>query len=122
MQKKKILIVDDEKNLAIVFRQILESHGYETHIALDGKQGVESAKDLKPDVIVLDIKMPKKDGISVLKELRSIPQFVETPIIVLSAKGQLHEINMGLKAGASTYLCKPVMPNDIIMKIEEFLS
>ena len=122
MPRKKILLVDDEKNLAIVFRQILESHGYETHIALDGEIGVELAKELSPDTIVLDIKMPKKDGISVLKELRSNPRFAETPIIVLSAKGQLHEINMGLEAGASTYLCKPVMPHDIINKIEEFLS
>ena len=119
---KKILIVDDEKNLAVVFRKILEGYGYETHVALDGDKGVELAKELRPDVIVLDIKMPKKDGISVLKELRSIPLFAETPIIVLSAKGQLHEINMGLKAGASAYLCKPVMPNDIINTIEEFIS
>ncbi len=122
MAAKKILIIDDEKNLAILFGKILEGHGYEAHIALDGQQGVESAKKLIPDAIVLDIKMPKKDGISVLKEMRSIPKFAQTPIIVLSAKGQLHEINLGLKAGASAYLCKPVMPNDIITKLDEYLS
>lgn len=122
MSKNKILIIDDEKNLALIFGKILEGHGYQVHIALDGKQGVESALEIVPDAIVLDIKMPKKDGIAVLKELRAMPEFTETPIIVLSAKGQLHEINLGLKAGASSYLCKPVMPNDIINKLDEYLS
>lgn len=122
MGNKKILIIDDEKDLALIFGKLLENHGYEVHIALDGKQGIESAMEIIPDAIVLDIKMPKKDGITVLKELRSDQRFADTPIIVLSAKGQLHEINMGLKAGASAYLCKPVMPNDIINKLDAYLS
>lgn len=122
MNKKRILIVDDEKNLATILKKLLENLDYDTHIALDGQQGIDLAYELNPDVILLDIKMPKKDGISVLKELRSNPKFSKTPIVVLSAKGQLHEISAGIEAGASSYLCKPVVLDDIVDKIGEYLT
>lgn len=121
MNKQKILIIDDQKNLLTVLKNLLDYHNFETHIALEGQQGIDMAKELNPDFILLDIKMPKKDGIEVLKELRSIPEFKQTPIVVLSAKGQLHEINAGIKAGATSYLCKPVVLQNIIDKIDEFL-
>lgn len=121
MNKKKILIIDDQKDLLTLLKNIFDHHNFETHIALDGQQGIDMTKELNPDFILLDIKMSNKDGIEVLKELRAIPDFKKTPIVVLSAKGQLHEINEGIKAGASSYLCKPVVLQNIINKIDEFL-
>ena len=122
MDRKKILIVDDEKNLAIMLKKILENIKYDINLAFDGQHCLELARELNPDFILLDIKMPKKDGIGVLSDLRSDPKFKETPIVVLSAKGQLHEISAGIEAGASAYLCKPVMIGEIVNTIERYLS
>jgi DNA-binding response OmpR family regulator len=122
MAGSKILIVDDELNLINMLQRLLRNFGYDVAIATDGLEALEQANQFKPDVILLDIKIPHMDGIQVLKTLRSAPRFAETPIIVLSAKGQLHEINAGMEAGADTYLCKPVMFDEILNTIMRHLT
>jgi two-component system KDP operon response regulator KdpE len=122
MAGSKILIVDDEINLVNMLQRLLKNLDYDVAVATDGLQGLERANQFQPDLILLDIKMPNMDGIQVLKTLRSITRFSEIPIIVLSAKGQLHEINAGLEAGADTYLCKPVMFDEILNTIMRHLT
>ena len=121
MPKPKILIADDEKNLVIMLQRILKKKGYAVAVANNGLQAVEQANQFKPDLILLDIKMPGMDGIQVLKELRRNLRFMDTPIVVLSAKGQPHEINAGLVAGADIFLCKPVMFDEIFNTIQNLL-
>ena len=118
----KILIVDDEINLVNMLQRLLKNLGYDISVAMDGRQALERANQFEPDLILLDIKMPDMDGIQVLKSLRSTPFFAERPIIVLSAKGQLHEINAGIEAGADTYLCKPVMFDEILTTVKRHLT
>jgi DNA-binding response OmpR family regulator len=122
MTGSKILIVDDEINLVNMLQRLLNNLDYDIAAAMNGRQALELADQFEPDLILLDIKMPDMDGIQVLKTLRSTASFAETPIIVLSAKGQLHEINAGIEAGADTYLCKPVMFDEILNTIVRHLS
>lgn len=122
MTGSKILIVDDEINLVNMLQRLLKNLDYDVAVAMDGRQALERANQFEPDLILLDIKMPDMDGIQVLKSLRSTSCFAETPIIVLSAKGQLHEINAGIDAGADTYLCKPVMFDEILATVKRHLT
>ena len=122
MTGSKILIVDDEINLVNMLQRLLKNLDYDVAVAMNGRQALELANQFKPDLILLDIKMPDMDGIQVLKTLKSDTCFAETPIIVLSAKGQLHEINAGIEAGADTYLCKPVMFDEILNTIIRHLT
>ena len=122
MQGSKILIVDDEQTLVNMLKRILNKMDFQVAVANNGLQAVEQASQFDPDIILLDIKMPQMDGIQVLKKLRGMPRFAETPIVVLSAKGQPHEINAGLEAGADSYLCKPVMFEEIFKTIQGYLQ
>jgi DNA-binding response OmpR family regulator len=122
MTGSKILIVDDEINLVNMLQRLLINLGYDISVAMDGRQALERANQFEPDLILLDIKMPDMDGIQVLKSLRSTPCFAKTPIVVLSAKGQLHEINAGIEAGADIYLCKPVMFDEILTTVKRHLT
>ncbi|MGD9008551.1 MAG: response regulator [Desulfobacteraceae bacterium] len=122
MTRSRILIVDDEINLVNMLQRLLKNLDYDVAVAMDGRQALELADQFDPDLILLDIKMPDMNGVQVLKTLRSIACFAETPIIVLSAKGQLHEINAGIEAGADTYLCKPVMFDEILNTIIRHLT
>ena len=122
MAGAKILIVDDEINLVNMLQRLLKNLDYDVAVATNGRHALEQADQFDPDVILLDIKMPDMDGIQVLKTLRSTPRFAETPIIVLSAKGQLHEISAGMEAGADTYMCKPVMFDQILNAITRHLT
>ncbi len=122
MAGAKILIVDDEINLANMLQRLLRNLDYDVAVATDGRHALELSNQFEPDLILLDMKMPDMDGIQVLTTLRSTPRFAETPIVVLSAKGQLHEINAGMKAGADTYMCKPVMLDQILNTIARHLT
>lgn len=122
MIRSKILIVDDEINLVNMLQRLLKNLDYDVATATDGRQALERANQFEPDLILLDIKISNMDGIEVLKTLRSTTYFAEIPIIVLSAKGQLHEINAGIEAGADTYLCKPVMFDEILNTIIRHLA
>lgn len=122
MPGSKILIVDDEINLVNMLKRLLKNLDYDVAVAMDGRQALERADQFDPDVILLDIKMPDMDGLQVLETLRGTTSCAETPIIILSAKGQLHEINAGIEAGADTYLCKPVMFDEILNTIKRHLT
>lgn len=122
MPGSKILIVDDEINLVNMLQRLLKNLDYDVAVAMDGRQALERADQFAPDVILLDLKMPDMDGLQVLETLRGTTSCAETPIIILSAKGQLHEINAGIEAGADTYLCKPVMFDEILNTIKRHLT
>ena len=100
----KILMIDDDLNICESVKLYLEHEGYEVKIANDGVQGVETFKLYSPDIVLLDIMMPKKDGWQVCREIREISS---TPIIMLTAKGEVFDKVLSLELGADDYLIKP---------------
>jgi len=112
----KVLIVDDEKRLADAVAQNLRRQNFDTDVAYDGEAGLYNSLSGIYDVILLDIMMPKKDGLTVLSELRA--ENVETPVILLTALGEVEDRVRGLNCGADDYLPKPFLTEELIARIK----
>lgn len=113
----KILIVDDEPDIVEFISYNLKSKGYLISTAKDGNEAIRKAKEFKPDLILLDIMMPNKDGMETIKELRKMPEFDDTAIIFLTAlSDEKYEIE-GLKVGADDYISKPIKPELLSTRI-----
>lgn len=118
----KILIVDDEPIVQKVLSEALRAEGFETISALDGEKGLSIAFSQKPDLILLDIIMPKMDGISVLKKLKESPRTKEIPIVVLTNLREGEAIDISEKSGVLGYLVKADYTlKDLVAKIRNFL-
>jgi two-component system alkaline phosphatase synthesis response regulator PhoP len=117
--KEKILIVEDEKELINGLRLNLEFEGYEVISAEDGEEGLSKACSDAPDLILLDIMLPKKDGLEVCRELRQ--QNITTPIIMLTAKGEEVDKVVGLEIGADDYITKPFSLKELLARIKAHL-
>ena len=111
---KKALIVEDDGNIAELLRLYLEKDGFEVQCAADGGRGVELARSFEPDVILLDIMLPVKDGWQVCREVRS---FSRTPILMLTAKGETSDKVNGLEMGADDYITKPFEVRELLARI-----
>jgi DNA-binding response OmpR family regulator len=122
MRKKKILAVDDEPNILMSIKFILEMEGYEVHIARDGDEALEVAERVLPDLILLDINMPRKDGYEVCRILQERKDLSETKVIMLTAKGQTLEKKKGLEVGADDYVTKPFSAEDLLEKIRTMIE
>ena len=121
--KKKILIIEDEKLLLEMYQSRFEKEGYQVLTATTGRPGLKLAKEEKPDLIILDILMPRTDGYEVIKKVREDAQIKKIPILVLSNLGQQEEINKGLKLGADDYIVKTdITPSELINKVERMLK
>ena len=112
-----VLIVDDDPLLVSLVQHKLKSRGYTVITSTDGAAGLERARTLKPDIIVLDIMMPVLDGRSTLLRLREDPQFSQTPVVMLTARGREDDIVDLLQLGASDYLVKPFSPEELAARI-----
>ena len=113
-----ILVVDDEKNIVQLARIYLQKEGYTVESANDGKQALERAKAVKPDLIVLDIMMPEMDGLEVVKELRKT---TNVPVIMLTARGEDIDRIIGLEVGADDYMAKPFNPRELVARVKAVL-
>ena len=102
-----VLIIEDDPNIADLLHLYLEKEGYATTIAADGGKGVEKFRELRPDLVLLDIMLPVMDGWEVLRTIR---QESKTPVIMLTAKGEVEDRIIGLELGADDYLVKPFSP------------
>ena len=116
---KSILIVEDEKKVSALVQKAMEKENFLVSCAFNGKEGIEILQKNKFDVIVLDILMPEKDGITMLKEIRE--QGNVTPVLFLSAKGSTEEKIIGLNSGADDYLPKPFAISELIARISALL-
>ncbi|OFI06580.1 transcriptional regulatory protein SrrA [Clostridium acetireducens DSM 10703] len=114
----KILIVDDDENICEVIKMYLENYGYNTAVCYDGKQAEEVFLEYKPDLVLLDIMLPRIDGIDVLKWIR---KDYNTPIIMLTAKGETFDKVLGLELGADDYIVKPFEPKELLARIKAVL-
>jgi two-component system response regulator ResD len=113
-----ILVVDDEKNIVQLARLYLNNEGYRVEAANDGKQALEKAKTVRPDLIVLDIMMPEMDGLTVCKELRKTSN---VPVIILTARGDDIDRIIGLEIGADDYMAKPFNPRELVARVKAVL-
>ncbi len=114
---KQILIADDEPDILEIVSYNLGKEGYEIYTAKDGNEAIERAKQLNPDLIILDIMMPKKTGVEVCQILRSQPQFQDTLIIFLTAMSDEASQIKGLETGADDYVNKPISPKVLVSRV-----
>jgi two-component system alkaline phosphatase synthesis response regulator PhoP len=117
---KKILIADDEADILEIISYNLELHGYQVFTAKDGDQAIRLAKEERPDLIILDIMMPKKSGIEVCRILRSQPEFKDTLIVFLTALNDELSHVKGLEYGADDFISKPISPKIMVSKVNAF--
>lgn len=114
----KILVVEDEPDIALALRLVLERAGYEFVSAADGRSGLRLVHEQRPDLLVLDIALPVMDGWTVLERVRDL---AEIPVLLLSAHGQESDKVRGLRAGADDYLTKPFTNNELLARVEALL-
>lgn len=124
---KRILIVDDDPDLVEAISMILKSKHYEVIVAYGGVEGLEKTKTEKPDLIVLDVMMPDKDGYTVCKELKADPVLCEIPVLLLTAvvshiSTTRYSHQMGMETEADDYMDKPVEPAELVKRVEALLS
>ncbi len=111
----KILVVDDEKAIGDIIKFNLEKEGFDVEVAYDGEEGLEKIKLISPDLLILDIMMPRKDGFQVLKEIRPVFKF---PVIVLTAKEEEVDKVLGLELGADDYMVKPFSMRELMARVK----
>lgn len=132
-EKQRILIVDDNRALVLASERVLQKNGFDVITAFNGLEGLEKARAEKPDLIILDIVMPKLDGYEVCRQLKSDPDTTRIPVIILSAKGEidtskaapavgLEEVYLGYDCRACNFLTKPVTANDLLDAVRSELS
>jgi two-component system alkaline phosphatase synthesis response regulator PhoP len=111
---KRVLVVDDERHIVRLIQVNLEREGYQVLTAFDGKDGLQKAKNEKPDLVVLDVMMPYMDGFEVLKNMKADPVTAEIPVIMLTAKAQDADVFRGWSSGVDCYLTKPFNPMELL--------
>lgn len=122
MHKKKILLIDDEIDILEILSYNLEKEGYLVTTATNGNEGIEKAKEVIPDLILLDVMMPEKDGIETCQELRQIKELQDTLIVFLSARSEEFSQLAGFQAGANDYVVKIIKPKILTSKINALLQ
>jgi len=115
----RILVAEDDLDIRELIAISLRYAGYEVIPAADGQQAVDLTIAEKPDLIILDVQMPRLTGFEALKQIKVRPEFIDTPVVILSAKGQESEIQSGLELGATQYILKPFAPDELIEKIKQ---
>jgi len=122
MPGKKIMAVDDERHIVRLIQVNLERSGFQVITAFDGPEALRKVETDRPDVIVLDVMMPKMDGFEVLKRLQANPETRNIPVIMLTAKAQDADVFRGWSSGVSAYLTKPFNPLELITFVKRILS
>ncbi len=122
MEQKRILVVDDEVDLVQTIQFSLELEGYKVLVAHNGEDGLNQARREKPDLILLDIMLPKLDGFKVCRLLKFDEQYKHIPILMLTAKTQEKDKSLGAETGAEEYITKPFDMQDLIEKVKKYLN
>ncbi|WDF53740.1 response regulator transcription factor [Mucilaginibacter sp. KACC 22063] len=119
--KQKILIVDDEPDILELIEYNLKKEGYQVYLANNGQEGVNEAKKVLPDLIILDIMMPKMDGIEACRIMRTMPEFKNTFMVFLTARSEEYSEIAGFNVGADDYIAKPIKPRALVSRINAIL-
>ena len=118
----RILVVDDEPPIVRLMEFILARQGHEMLVAVNGEEALEKVRTLKPDLVLLDIMMPRIDGYEVARTLRADPAYSRLPIIMLSAKAQEDDIRKGMDVGVDEYITKPFSPEHLVHVVSDYLN
>lgn len=126
-RKAKILVVDDDADFVEATKTVLESERYQVIVAYDGDEGLEKARKENPDLIILDIIMPVKDGFSAAQQLKKEPQLSKIPVLMLTGFAQKGggtslAVSQGLALEAEDYIEKPVAPEELLRRVKRFLQ
>jgi len=118
----KILIAEDERDIRDLVAFTLRFAGHEVFAASNGEEAVEMAPQVNPDLILMDVRMPRMTGYEACRAMKGNPELRDIPVVFLSAKGQESEIQQGLDAGAEEYLLKPFAPDQLTVRIKSILA
>jgi len=119
---KKVLIVDDEANIVTALDYLLSRSGYEVRSASNGEEALRQVQDFAPDLVLLDVMIPRKSGYDVCQRIRERPEWSGIKIMILSAKGREAEISKGLALGADQYITKPFSNAELVARIGQLLG
>lgn len=119
---KSVLIVDDESYIVKSLSFVMKNAGFEAYSAGDGEEALQKLDEMVPDLVILDVMMPKLDGFEVCKAIRGNPAWSSIKIIMLTAKGRDSEREKGLALGADDYLTKPFSTRDILKRVQEMMN
>ncbi|MEO8101277.1 MAG: response regulator, partial [Betaproteobacteria bacterium] len=122
MKRARILIADDEPAIAVSLEFLLSNDGYETRVARDGHEALKSARDFLPDLIVLDLMLPRMSGLDVCRVLRADPQQGRLKVLMLTARGGTKDLARGQAAGVDAYQVKPFSTQDLLAQIRRLLA
>ncbi len=118
----KVLVADDEPNIVISLEYLLKREGYTVIIAKDGQEAMEAITRERPDLVLLDVMMPKKTGLEVCQEVRAVEALQTTKILMLTAKGRDIDVAKGLALGADAYMTKPFSTRELLLKVAQMLG
>ncbi|MBN1913950.1 MAG: response regulator [Candidatus Omnitrophica bacterium] len=121
MDKKRILLIEDKLDLAETIKLRLEANNYEVLLAADGKQGLDKVRNERPDLVILDLMLPKIEGYQVCRMLKFDKKYKKIPIIILTARAQDSDRQLAEEVGADAYLIKPYEPQVLLTKISELI-
>lgn len=121
-RKARILVVEDEGLIAGMLKEVLEANRYEVLLAVDGEEGLNKARSMKPDLILLDIMLPKLDGLKICRLLKFDLNYRHIPIIMLTARAGEPDREISLQSGANDFVVKPFDPQSLLAKISELLK
>lgn len=119
---KKVLIADDEPNIVASLEYLMTKSGYEVSIARNGEEALALVESFLPDVVLLDVMMPRKSGYEVCQKMRERPEWRHIKVVMLSAKGREAEVSKGLSLGADVYITKPFSNQELMARIAELMS
>lgn len=120
--KKTVLVIDDQQQIVRLIQVNLEKEGFEVRTAADGVEGIALIRSIRPDLIILDVIMPRMDGFEVLKEMKREESLADIPVIMLTVKTHNADIVEGLKEGAELYLAKPFHPKELVTLVRRVLE
>ena len=122
MTTKKIMIVDDEVNIRTALKYRLKKEGYSVLLAVDGLEALDKVALERPDLIILDLMLPRMDGYEVLKRLKGDPRTADIPVIVLTARGEKEDRARSLELGAASFMAKPFSPRQLVAEVKRALG
>lgn len=119
---KKVLIADDEQNIVISLEFLLRREGFEVFVASDGEEALIKLRAEKPDLVLLDVMMPKMNGFDVCQAIRADPNLADMRVLMLTAKGREAEVSKGLGLGADAYMTKPFSTKELVVQVRALLG
>ncbi len=122
MGRKKILLVDDSSTVILMEKMILAKSPYDLVFAKDGQEGLEKAAAEKPDLILMDVMMPRLTGFEACKRLRAQGNTASIPVIMVTTRGEEQSVKSGFEAGANDYITKPINGNELLSKVRGYLG